>query len=89
MDDDDGARRDRNVDVTDGDAFDGTKDANGFGKNEVLIADGLSTGAIAGSGSALCASLLGSCGVNGSAGVNDCWDATMSSHMSRNFVFRG
>ena len=49
----------------------------------MLIADGLNTGAVAGSGSALRVSGASSCRASGSAGVNVCWESIMSSHMSR------
>lgn len=79
------ASRDLTVEGNGGDAFDGTKDENGFGRNDVVSADGLRALDVAGSGSASSVRLDGSRVVRGSAGVKkESGEAVMSNHMSRN-----
>lgn len=87
-DDADGAPRDLTVLGRVGDAFEGTNDENGFGMNDVVMADGLSVLAVvAGSGSASPGAGVDSSEIaKGSAGVKkDLGEAVISSQMSRNF----
>lgn len=82
------ASRDLTVEGNGGDAFDGTKDENGFGRNDVVSADGLRALDVAGSGSASSVLLDGSRVVRGSAGVKkESGEAVMSNHMSRNYAY--
>ncbi len=79
-----GAARDLTMLGSVGDAFDGRKDENGFGRNYVVAAHGLSGRGSAGSGSTSPGCALGSGAASGSAGVKkDFGEAVMSSHMSR------
>ena len=72
-----------------GDDFEGTKDAKGLGRNDVVAADGLVAAAMAGSGSASPGEGGFSARANGSTGVNKALgDAVMSSQISRSFNFR-
>ena len=72
-----------------GDDLEGTKDAKGLGRNEVVEADGLVAVAMAGSGSASPGAEGFSARANGSTGVKKALgDAVMSSQISRSFNFR-
>ena len=71
-----------------GDAFDGTKEANGLGRKEVVSADGLRVFVVAGSGSTSSRVSKASGVVRGSAGVKkDAGDAVKSSQISRSWVW--